>query len=64
MAFDHLTDICSADYPDDLERFEVIYHFLSLSYKTRVRLKTRLPEENPTIGTVTSIWKGANFFGT
>ena len=61
MAFDHLTDICSADYPDDLERFEVIYHFLSLSYKTRVRLKTRVTEEKPTIGTVTSIWKGANF---
>ncbi|MCH7566838.1 MAG: NADH-quinone oxidoreductase subunit C, partial [Nitrospirae bacterium] len=22
-AFDHITDICSADYPDDAERFEV-----------------------------------------
>ena len=21
MAFDHMTDICSVDYPDDLERF-------------------------------------------
>ena len=61
MAFDHITDICSADYPDDLERFEVIYHFLSLPHNTRIRLKARLPEENPTIGTVTSIWKGANF---
>ena len=27
MAFDHMTDICSADFPDELERFEVIYHF-------------------------------------
>ena len=61
MAFDHLTDICSADYPDDLERFEVIYHFLSLPHNTRIRLKTRVTEENPVIGTVTSIWKGANF---
>ncbi len=61
MAFDHITDICSADYPDDLERFEVIYHFLSLPHNTRIRLKARLPEENPTIGSVTSIWKGANF---
>ena len=61
LAFDHLTDICSADYPDDLERFEVIYHVLSLSFRTRIRLKTRVTEEHPALGTVTSIWKGANF---
>ena len=24
MAFDHITDICSVDYPDDSDRFEVI----------------------------------------
>ena len=61
MAFDHLTDICSADYPDDRERFEVIYHFLSLPHHARIRLKARVSEENPTINTITPIWKGANF---
>ncbi len=61
LAFDHLTDICSADYPDEPERFEVIYHFLSLAHATRIRLKARVTEEKPVIGTVTSIWKGANF---
>ncbi len=61
LAFDHITDICSADYPDEPERFEVIYHFLSLAHATRIRLKARVTEEHPTIGTVTSIWKGANF---
>ena len=40
-AFDHITDICSADYPDDLERFEVIYHLLSLPHRRRIRLKAR-----------------------
>lgn len=32
--FDHITDICSADYPADQERFEVIYlycHFLTVN---------------------------------
>lgn len=61
MAFDHITDICSADYPDDLERFEVIYHFLSLSHGRRIRVKARVTEENPTIGTICDIWQGANF---
>ena len=60
-AFDHITDICSADYPDDRERFEVIYQLLSLPHRRRIRLKARLTEDNPTIASVTAIWKGANF---
>jgi NADH-quinone oxidoreductase subunit C/D len=60
-AFDHITDICSADYPDETERFEVIYHFLSLTHGTRIRLKARVTEDDPTISSVTGIWKGANF---
>ena len=60
-AFDHITDICSADYPDDLERFEVIYHLLSLPHRRRIRLKARVTEDDPTIPSLTSIWKGADF---
>lgn len=60
-AFDHITDVCSADYPDELERFEVIYHFLSLSQSGRIRMKTRVTEDNPVVPTLTSIWKGAEF---
>ena len=60
-SFDHITDICSADYPDDRERFEVIYQLLSLPHRRRIRLKARLTEDEPTIASVTGIWKGANF---
>ncbi|MDE3117685.1 MAG: NADH dehydrogenase (quinone) subunit D [Nitrospirota bacterium] len=60
-AFDHITDICSADYPDDQERFEVIYHFLSLPHGIRIRVKTRVTEEHPVVPSVTSVWKGADF---
>lgn len=61
MAFDHITDICSVDYPDALERFEVVYHFLSLPHRTRIRVKARVPEDDPTIDSICDIWKGANF---
>jgi NADH-quinone oxidoreductase subunit C/D len=61
MAFDHITDVCSADYPDDPERFEVIYHLLSLPHGTRLRIKARLTEDHPTIASVSGVWKGANF---
>lgn len=60
-AFDHITDICSVDYPDDSERFEVVYHFLSLPHRRRIRVKTRVSEDDPTLPTVTHIWRGADF---
>ena len=60
-AFDHVTDVCSADYPDDLERFEVIYHFLSLPHRRRIRVKTRVTEDEPVVPTITHIWRGAEF---
>ena len=60
-AFDHLTDICSVDYPEDQLRFEVVYHLHSLPLRHRLRLKARITEDDPTIASVTGIWKGAEF---
>jgi NADH-quinone oxidoreductase subunit C/D len=60
-AFDHLTDICSVDYPEDQLRFEVVYHLHSLPLQQRLRLKARITEDDPTIASVTGIWKGADF---
>ena len=60
-SFDHLTDICSVDYPEDAQRFEVVYHLHSLAHGRRLRLKARLSEDNATIASVTSVWKGAEF---
>ena len=60
-AFDHLTDICSVDYPEDQLRFEIVYHLHSLPLQQRLRLKARITEDDPTIASVTGIWKGAEF---
>lgn len=59
--FDHITDICSVDYPEDQERFEVVYHLHSLPHRRRIRLKARVTEDEPTIASVTGIWHGAEF---
>src|SRR5438094_1257258 len=61
MAFDLLSDILAVDYPEDEDRFEVIYLLKSLPHNHRLRLKARVPEDNPTMPTVTPVWKGANF---
>jgi len=61
LAFDHITDVTAVDYPNDEERFEVVYHFYSIPKNQRIRLKSRVSEEDCTIDSVTGIWQGANF---
>jgi NADH-quinone oxidoreductase subunit C/D len=60
-SFNHLTDICSVDYPENQERFEVVYHLHSLPLRQRLRIKARVSEDHPSIASVTGIWKGAEF---
>ncbi len=60
-SFNHITDICSADYPDSRQRFEVIYQLLSLPHGRRIRLKARVTEDDPTIDSVSGVWRGAQF---
>lgn len=58
-----LLDICGADYLGKREeRFESVYHLYSVTRKKRVRLKVALTENNPVVDSVTSVWKGANWF--
>ena len=45
--FTILCDICGADYPDRVERFDVVYNMLSISLNQRIRLKVRTDEEQP-----------------
>jgi len=56
-----LLDLTCVDYKGEDQRFEMVYHFLSLSLNDRIRFKTRLPEKNPKIDSLTSIWKNANW---
>jgi len=61
LAFDHITDITAVDFPNEEPRFEVVYQLYSIGKNHRVRVKARVPEEDCSIDSATSIWKGANF---
>src|SRR5579863_4300804 len=61
LDFDYIVHISSVDYPKDPERFEMVYEFHSIRKKQWVRLKARLPEDDCTIDSVASIWRGANY---
>jgi NADH-quinone oxidoreductase subunit C len=42
-------------------RFAMVYHLRSLKHLHRLRIKCRVPEDDPTIASVTSVWPGANW---
>ena len=43
------------------EGLEGVYHLLSLEHGHEVAIKTRLPQDDPRVASVTSVWKGANW---
>lgn len=61
--FNYLSDLCGVDKSrlDNSNAFEVVYHLYSLKHNHRVRLKVEIPASNPSIGTVTNVWKTADW---
>ena len=43
-------------------RFEVVYHFFSLPFKTRIRLKVPVEESKPEVDSLVPLWASANWF--
>ena len=60
-AFRQLMDITAVDYPAREERFEVVYHLLSLKRNQRVRIKLSTDEDTP-VPSVTALFSTANWF--
>jgi NADH-quinone oxidoreductase subunit C len=60
--FEMLMDLCGVDHLPEVPRFEVVYHLKSFSRGYRVRIKVRVPEEDPVVDSVISVWKGANWY--
>lgn len=56
-----LTDLCGLDFFPQTPRFEVVYHLCSIKNNQRVRIRTRVGE-NESIPSVESIWKVANWY--
>jgi len=61
MAFDYFVHVSSVDWPDEEERFEVVYEVYSIRTRRRIRIKTRVPEDDCIVDSMTDIWKGAEF---
>jgi NADH-quinone oxidoreductase subunit C len=59
--FKQLIDICGVDYPERAQRFDVVYHLLSLKKNLRIRVKAKVGEEEA-IASVDGIWHAAQWF--
>lgn len=59
LEFDYLTYITAVDY---FEYFELIYQLTSIKHNHTMVLKTRCySRENPTVPSVVSLWRGADY---
>jgi len=62
LRFDLAMDLTGVDYLGETPRFEVVYHLYSLEKKHRVRIKVRVPEEDPVVDSVASVWPALDWY--
>jgi len=61
LKMDQLIDICGVDYPDRPERFEVVYHLLSMRANVRLRVKVMTDQRTP-VPSLTGLWPVAGWY--
>jgi len=61
FAFNLLADLTAVDFFGQEPRFEVVYHLQSVGLNHRLRVKIRVPEDDATVPSVSSLWKSANW---
>lgn len=59
--FTSLVDITAVDHPNRAERFDVVYHFLSMYQNHRIRLKVAVDEEEM-VPSLSGVHPSANWF--
>jgi NADH-quinone oxidoreductase subunit C len=67
LRFDVLMDLTAVDYSrypgrEDGPRFEVVYHLYSLGHNHRLRLKTRVEEDDAEVPSAVGLWPIADWF--
>ena len=59
--FKTLIDITAIDYPEQEERFCLVYHYLSMQQNLRIRIKS-LVKEDQIVPSITNLFSSANWF--
>ena len=61
LKFNQLIDITAVDFPDKVNRFEMVYIFLSINLKARLIIKFSI-DEQISIDSLSSIFPSANWY--
>ncbi len=61
LQFQQLIDLCGADYPKRVRRFDVVYHLLSMTRNRRVRITVEVDEDTP-VPSICPVYPAANWF--
>jgi NADH-quinone oxidoreductase subunit C len=61
LDFAQLMDVCGVDWPERVERFDVVYNLLSLTRNERVRVVTTTDAVQP-VPSVAGLWPTATWF--
>jgi NADH-quinone oxidoreductase subunit C len=61
FGFNYLTDITASDHYTDTGRFEVAYNLTNLDEKQRIRVATRVEEDDPEVDSITDLYTAANW---
>ena len=59
--FKQLMDLCGVDFPEENERFCVVYNLLSLAHNNRIRVKTWTDENTP-VASATQLFSSAGWW--
>ena len=61
LKFDYLSDVRGVDYllEEREPRFEAVYQLYSIDNQHSIRLRVGREEDNPSVPTVSNLWKGA-----
>jgi len=61
LGFDLLLDVTAIDWIGQVPRFEVVWHFYSTTDRVRVRVKTRVTEQEPTVDSLVAHYGSARY---
>ena len=61
LRLNQLIDICGVDYPDRIERFEIVYQLLSMAKNLRLRVKLSTDARTP-VPSLTGVWPVAGWY--
>ena len=59
--FKQLIDLCGVDYPNRTDRFEIVYHLLSINLNQRIRVKLSV-NDGDTVPSIVSLYDAANWY--